>query len=161
MFLAPLAQGLAKAGPLISAGLQIAGGITQARGQQQAYEGTADTKNYNQAVLEQQAGAIERAGAQEKETALRRKRAQLSAMQASVGARGLQLSGSPLLLMAESAAELELDVQNQEYNSLVEANQARSQAAIYGIEAENYRKAGKTAVRNTGISTAFKILSQY
>jgi hypothetical protein len=148
-------------GPLISLGSQIAGGVATAAGQRQAYGGAANVAEYNQKVFEQNAQLIEAAAKQTKETNQRRKRAFLSDMKANVYARGLKLEGSPLLLLAESAAELELDIQNEEFNSLIDASRARSQASIYGVEADNYRRAGRTAVRNTGISTAFKIASQY
>ena len=171
-FLAPLGAAFAGAGssiagaasvlgPLISVGSQIAGGFGQAVGQEQYYGGTANVMQYNQRVAEQNAQLIEKAAAQTKSVGEKNKRSYLSNLRANFGARGVDLQGSPLLVMAESASNLELDIQNEEFDSLVDANRARSQAEIYGIEADNYRKAGKTAVRNTAVSTAFKIASQY
>lgn len=147
--------------PLISVGSQVAGAFGQVRGQDQQYNGAAGAMNYNQGVFEQHAKLLEEAAAQNKATAERQKRSALSSIKANIGARGLDLSGSPLLLMAESAANLELDVQNEEFNSLVDAQRARSQAAVYGVEADNYRSAGRTAKRSTGLSSTFKIASQY
>jgi len=147
--------------PLISVGSQIAGGLGVMGGQKQQYNGAADVMVYNQQVFDQHAKLIEAAAVSNKAVAEKKKRSYLSAMKADIGARGLDLSGSPLLLMAESAANLELDIQNEEFDSFVDASRARSQAAVYGLEAENYKKAGRTATRSTGISTAFKIASQY
>src|SRR3990167_383653 len=126
-----------------------------------AVSGIANVAAYNSTVATQQAGIVDSAATQEEATARRRKRSYLSSIQASAGARGIQLSGSPLLAMAESAAEFELDIQNQKFNSQIESRRLRSQAGVYGLEAENYTKDAKKAFRTSAISTAYKIFDEF
>ena len=160
-FIAPVVSavsGIAKvAAPILGA----VGGYAQASAQRQSYDGQANVAAYNAQVANQSAGIVDSAAAQEEATARRRKRSALSSIQASAGARGINLSGSPLLEMAETAAELELNIQNQNFNSRIESGRLRSQAVNLGLEEENYRKAGKKAFKTTAISTAYDLFSKY
>lgn len=156
-FLTSLTGFMNSATPII----QAVGGITSAVSSSKAYGSQADIQNYNSAMYSQQARLIDQIQNQNAETLARSNRSKLSEIKAGIGARGLNLSGSPLLLMAESAAALKLDEQNQQFNASLEASRARSAAANYGVEAKNYKSAGKKALTNGLISTAYKIASQY
>lgn len=156
-FIAPIAKAAKDLGPILEAG----GGIASAIGQGRAYGSAAGVMAYNQGVAEQQARLTEQAGAQQKIILEKKKRETLSKMRAQFAFRGVDLTGSPLLALADSAAALELDVQNTEFNSLVAAADARSKAGIYGLEADAYRSAGRTA-RTSGIITSTnKFLTSY
>lgn len=150
--------GVAKSvGPII----QAVSGYANASAERQAYDGQANVAAYNAAVANQSAGVTESIATQDEAIERRKKRSALSSIQASAGARGINLSGSPLLDMMETAAELELNIQNDKFNSRVEAGRLRSQAVSLGMESENYRKTGKNRFRASGISTAYKIFSEF
>lgn len=161
MFLAPVGEAISGFSKSAAPLLQAAGGFVQADAQSKAYGSQADVANYNAALYNQQATLVESAQEQNAKTLARTNRAKLSAIRANIGSRGLSLSGSPLLVLAESAAALELDQQNQEFNASVEAARYRSQAVNYGVEAKNYKIAGRSALNTGSISTAYKIASQY
>ena len=133
--------------------LLIGGGIAAAEGNRQQYKAAMNISNYNQSVANQNADMTAQAAAANKAVAERKKRAQLSTMQAQYGFAGVDLSGSPLLAMAESAANMELDIQTEEFNSLVDATKQRSQAQVYGYEAQQYKKAAKNAYANQILKT--------
>lgn len=156
-FLAPLASIAASAGPLISLG----GGIAQAFGNKSQYDAVSSTQRYNQSVYDQNAALAATAAANNKAAAERKKRAKLSTLQAHFGYRGVDLSGSPLLVMAESAADLELDIQNEEFNSLVDVHKARSQGVIAGQEADAYKSAGKSSMMNSILKATSEFASEY
>lgn len=141
--------------------MMIGGGILKGLGEKQQYDAASAVSTYNQSVANQNADLIERAAANNKAASQRKKMARLSTMKAQYGFRGVDLSGSPLLAMAESASELELDIQNEEFNSLVDATKQRSQASVYGMEAQEYKKAGKRALVNAAFSTGSNFAATY
>jgi hypothetical protein len=133
--------------------------------QKEAYEGQAAGARYNQSVAEANAQATEQAGAFAEQQA-RLKALRLQGTQAVGFAKtGVLLEGSPLDVMAETAALEEQDILATRYNYGVQAARYRSQAGFYGFEAQRqdsisgypvqagYLKAG-TSLLTTGAGLA-------
>lgn len=146
-----------KLGPLMDA----VGGVTQIFGQRQQYQTAIDVSKYNADIYKRNSDLIEAAASQRKIINEKKKNEYLSTMRAQYGFRGVDLSGSPLLAMAESASALELDIQNEEFSSLIDAQRARSAATLYNSEADAYKKAKSTATTRGIIQTASKFASEY
>lgn len=156
-----LLTGLSQAAKDIGPVVQLAGGVTQGIGVNNQYKAATDVSNYNAAAYDQNARLIQQAAEQNKAQGERTKKSYLSSMRAGYAFRGVDFSGSPLIAMADSASQLELNVQNQEFNSMVEASRTRSMSGLFGMEADNYRQAGKIAMTNSIIKTSNDFSSKY
>jgi hypothetical protein len=111
-------------GPLLAAslGLQAVGFVAQGAQAKAAADYNARVAE-NAAVAERQRAEVE--------VGRHRRRAQLllSSQRAAAGASGVQFEGSPLLVMAESAAEAEYDAQLIRYGGETRATNLYAQAA--------------------------------
>jgi hypothetical protein len=125
------------------AGLQIGGGMVQARGQREAGDAAAAAALYNARLAEQRAYA---------EGARRRLAAkyELGEERAQMGASGLTPTGSPLRAYIANVRELERDALDVELAG-------RQTAALERAQASNLRKMGERRSRAamlSGISDA-------
>lgn len=134
--------------------LTVGAGALTAYGQVKQGQQAAQAEQYNAAVYNQQSDLIKQAAASNKEADLRAKASAVSTMRANYAFRGVKLSGSPLLVLADTAANLEKDVQNREYEMLVGATRAQSQARMSEMAARNYKMAGYIGAGGTVLSTA-------
>lgn len=167
-FIAPMA---AAAGPMIAGAsgaastlgplISLGGGVMQAFGKKSEYDQAAKISDYNSRVYAENANLIERAAAQQKEVNQKKKKSYLGRMRAGYAANGLELEGSPLLALAAAAANLELDIQNEEFNSMVDASRARSQSGIYSMERDYYKKAGTINMAGGIIAAGANFASKY
>ena len=131
-------------------------GALQMFGQVKQGQQAAKAEQMNAQMYRDNANSIQQAAAANKEADLRAKSNALSTMRAAYAFRGVRLSGSPLLVLADTAANLEADVQNREYEMLIGAQRANNQARSSDMAARNYKmqgylSAGVTAL-NTGIA---------
>lgn len=107
-----------------------------AKQQRQGYAAQAEMARRNQEVAEGNALATERAGAFAERQA-RLKAIRLGGTQAMGYAKaGVLPEGSPLDVMAETAALEEQDILATKYNYAMQAARYRSQGSFYGFEAE-------------------------
>lgn len=136
--------------------LQLGSGLVESFGQKKQGDLAADASRYNAQIYEQQAGLIRQAAAQDKITGRRQKASFLSTQKTNYAFRGVKLTGSPLLVIADSAANLELDIQNTEFNALTRASYADSAASLSRIYARNQKLAGTTSAGATLLNTAIK-----
>ena len=128
-----------------------AGSIQQGQAEQEAADYNADVARQSaQASLDK---------ADYDETIHREKvRKLLSSQRAAYGAAGVDMAGSPLLVLEDTAAQGELDAKAIRYGGEVEAKQKLSQAEIYELTGKNaktasYYKAG-TSLLSGGASMA-------
>lgn len=135
-------------------GLKIFGGLTKASGQRKQYGQIEDASLFNASLYEDQANLIRQSAAQDVSSARRYKKAFLATQKTNYAFRGVKMTGSPLHVMSDTAANLELDIQTTEFNALSKAAYAESQAARERIKARNARLAGKTSTGITLINTA-------
>jgi hypothetical protein len=118
----------------VSTLVSTAGAIQQGQAEREAAE-------YNAEVMRQGAQAS-RDKAEYDETIHRERiRRLLSSQRAEYGASGVDMAGSPLLVLEDTAAQGELDARAIRYGGEVEARQKLSQAEIY----EQQGKSAKTA----------------
>lgn len=119
---------------LASAGISAVGAVAQGN----SAKAMAD---YNAQVSENDAAAA-RAAANYEEGRLRERSARLlSAQRAAIAASGIDLEGSPLAVMEETALEAEMDALAIRQQGSVAAARSMSQAALSRMEG----KAAKTA----------------
>lgn len=149
-------------------GLSLLGGLGQAKGQQQQYTAQADAAAYqatvankNSAVAEEYAKSEEQRGQVEFENTKIAGKQIISAQKAGQGASGLDVgSGSPLRVRQSQAVLNELDAATVLSNAAKRAYGFRTQgedfaatAGLLRMQEDSTRKAGKTAVGNTLLST--------
>lgn len=123
--------------------LAVAGTVMQVGGALSAGKAAQSAANYNA-----QSALIE---AQSREAAQRASAArQLSATRATIGKSGATSEGTPLLVLAESAANAEIDALNTRQTG-------ERQASLYRAQGANARKAGYIQAGTSLLSGAGKI----
>lgn len=157
-FMAPLLVGTAAAGgAAATAGLFGAGGAmtlgatlgtvgtaVSALGALRGGQAEAGAANYNAEMARRDASA--------KETAQRvGQQRQLSSIRSSVGKSGATMEGTPLMVLAESAANAEIDALNTRYTGIAESN-------LYSSRAKNARSAGNIRAGTSLLSGMGRIL---
>ena len=133
----------------IGVGVSVAGMVASSYGTYSAGQNKKKVANYNQRVSNERAKSIE--AAMSTQTSRGHKRArQLKASQlAAYQKSGAQLSsGTPLLVMAEQAGEIELDILQERRTSMVNAQQMRQTGQMDNLSG---RTAGRAA--NVGVGT--------
>jgi hypothetical protein len=118
----------------IGTGLSIYGQLQQGRQQQQFH-------NYNAAVNRQKAELTKQAGELSVARLRREKRRFGAKQQAAFAKAGVRLTGSPLQVLADSAAELELDIMIEDYNTRIAILSAQSSADLDVIRGQQARTA--------------------
>jgi len=107
----------------IGTGLQITQQIRQGKQQQQIFEFNAQVSQ-QKATLAKQSGKL-------RADRLRRQARTFSAKQTAAFAKaGVRLTGSPLQVLADTAAELELDARIEEFNTEVDVLNAQTNAQL-------------------------------
>ncbi len=127
-------------------GLAAAGEIQAGRVAGAEAESQQAMANYNAAVQEREAQAIEqKTGLEQRRQAQEAARA-MSRMQARIGVSGaVPTVGAPLRLQAKQASEFEMENLMIGYRGATEAARARSAAEITRIQAGVYGRRAKTA----------------
>jgi len=147
---------------IAGAGLKAAGEIQAARAAEVESKSAQAIANYNAAVQEQQAKAIEQKAKFESirqaEVAERIK----GALRARLAGAGVQLGvGTPLLLEEEQAAELDLGQAIIGYEARIMAARKRSQAAIDIAQGKLYKERGKVEKRAGYIGAGATLLTGF
>lgn len=125
-------------GMMILAG---ASSLMSAAGSLQQGKEEQATLDYNADVMRQGAQAT-REKAEFDETMHREKvRKLLSSQRAAYGAAGVDMAGSPLLVLEDTAAQGELEAKTIKHGGEVEASQKLNQAEIYETQGKNARSA--------------------
>lgn len=129
-----------------------AGGLMSAYSQLQAGKAAADVADYNAQVLEYQAGVSRETAAYEEKRLRRAAERIKSTQRARYAKAGVTFEGSPLAVLADTAAEAEMDALAIRY-----AGETR--AASYEMEAIGSRWEGKMAKMTGRIGAMQTILS--
>lgn len=132
---------MAVAAPALIAMMAISTAVSVASAVMQGQQASRAAK-YNARVAENNAIAARQTA--EFEEARQRQRASrvLASQRAALGASGVALEGSPLLAMADSAEQAELDALAIRYSGSVEEARHKSQAAADRLQASAARRAG-------------------
>lgn len=125
-----------------SAILSLVGGVIGMMGQMQAAQAQKNALNYQAQIDERNAKTALQQSEQDQEDKRRENMRQLSSIRAAYGNNGLQLAGSPLEVITDTALEQELDVQKIGYQGKLRAQGYREQAGINRAAAKNAGSAG-------------------
>lgn len=130
----------------------------------QRYQSEAEAHRYNAELQRQDAARALREAAAE-ETIVRREALRIrSAQQASFGAAGVTLEGSPLELLEEAAVAAELDALSARYAGTTQAERAHAQARLdawlgqgaewnRALQQQNVQVLGQNAARQAAFTT--------
>ena len=142
-----------------SAAVGVVGTLQAARANADASEYNAKIQERDAIVADQNRKAtleMSRIAADDKR---RENRRTMSAIRASYGSSGLDLAGSPLDVLEDSAVESELDATRVEYEGRVRGREGALQmlglqegSKLSRMEAKNYKKAGGIAAIGAGLS---------
>lgn len=119
------------------------------QGQQQKAAG-----KYNAKVAENQATAAKQAAAVREEQHRERVRRLAGTQRAVSGASGIEEAGSPLLVMADTLEQAELDAQRIRYGGEVSATGFESQARLARFQGDQAARAGTIGAGSTLLSGA-------
>ena len=129
--------------PAITAVTSIIGGVVGAIGAIQAANAQAAAAEYNRQVEERNKRAVLQQGDQAAVDQTLENKRRLAAVRASYGAANIDLAGSPLDVIEDTAIEQELDVKRIRYKAELGAIEHQDAATRYKLEAENATKAGR------------------
>jgi len=153
-----MAQLLLKAGT----GMTVAGGIQQGRDAETEAKNAQATANYNAQIQEQEAKAIEAKTAFEQSRQAEEGARIESSLLANIGASGAVPSiGTPLLIQAKQASELELENLMIGYEGQIGAARARSQAALDRLQGRIYRQRGRNIARGRYMGAGATLLKGF
>lgn len=143
-------------------GLQVAGQIQAGRAAAAAGESAQAIANYNAAVQEREAQAIEqRTGLEQRRQAEEAARA-MSRMRAGMGMAGvIPTAGTPLQIQAKQASEFEMENLMIGYRGMTEAARARSAAEIERMGGELAIQRGRAAEQAAYIGAGATLLTGF
>lgn len=119
--------------------------------------------SYSADVAEQSARAAQEKAAYDEEMHRERIRKTLSTIRSLYGRSGVDMTGTPLLALEETAAQGEMDALAIRYGGDVAAAQKRSEAALYKMQGKaaqtsSYFQAGSTLLQGAGSMYTTKAL---
>lgn len=156
--MAPLAPIALAAG----VGLMAAGQVQAGRAAEAEAKSAQNIANYNAAVMEQQAKAIEQKARFEQVRQAKAAERVSSRLKALLGVSGARIGeGTPLLLQAEQAAELELESLLIGFEARTEATRARTQATLDRLQGKLFRQRGKAAKQAGYIGAGATLLTGF
>ncbi len=153
---------MAVAGPIIMAvglAMQAYSSYQQAQQQKAAGKAEQEAANYNAKILENEAVAKRQEASTNAEDIRSRNAAVLAEQRARFGASGLSTtSGTPLYVMADTAAKGELDALRILHAGELEATGLQSSAGMQRWQGEIARQTSKAKARTTLLTGAGKML---
>ena len=146
-------QGFADVGSLTST-------LVKAFGQRQAADAAQYAAGFNAQLAEQEADAVRQSS--ELQTArMRRYAAAYQSQQVTAVAKsGLQLGGSALEVLADSATEMELNILTDQYSADVEQRRLRARAQLDRYQQSIYRRQRALFPSLTLLDASTKFLNQ-
>lgn len=156
------ASGIVMPAASLGTGLTAASGLMTAYGQYQQGKYQSQVAKFNQRVAQDQAADAERRGAIEEANHAQRVRQLMGAQRAASGASGVQINtGSPLAILTDTAALGSVDALTIRENTAREANAHRNQASLYGAEASNASRRGKSSAFSTVLTSGATLADRY
>lgn len=135
----------------MAAVLSVVGAVVGAIGQIAAANAQARAAEYNQQVAERNKLAILAQTDEEAADQARENRRNLGTIRAAYGAAGIDLAGSPLDVIQDTAIEGATDVARVQYEGKLRAIDQQDKATLAGMEA----KADRTAGMFSAVGTLF------
>lgn len=127
------------------------------------YQGQQAKKqaDYNASVAEADAAAAKQKAEYDEKMHRERVRRLLSSQRAAYGKSGVDLAGSPLLMLQDTAKEGELDALAIRYGGDVEASRNRSEANLLRMQGRAARTSGYLQAGGTLLSGGAKAYGRY
>lgn len=142
-------EGIAAAASALSGVIGAIGAVQSANAQAAAAEYNAKIANRNEQIADQNRKQALETSRIEADDKRRDNRRVLAAMRAAYGSSGLEMAGSPLDVLEDTALEQELDVSRIQYEGRVRAREGaiqmlglREEATLSRMEAKNAKTAG-------------------
>jgi len=143
----------------LSAVASVASGVVGAMGAQQQGAATAAAANYQAQVATRNATVARQQATAEADDQRRENRRQLGAIRAAYGGSGIEMAGSPLDVLEDTALEQELDVQRIGYRGELRAAGENDKATLSLMEAKNAKKAGQIGAVSSVLKAGTSLLS--
>lgn len=145
-FMLPIFTAIGSKAAVVSTGMSVAGSLIKGESQAQAY-------NYNAGIAAQNAQIAREQGEAAVQAQQRNAARRIGTMIANYGASGVQVdSGSPLDVLADSAAMATLDSLTIRYNYALKAAGFENQAALDRAAAKSSRTSGYFNAIGAGLS---------
>lgn len=136
-----------------STAVQVVGAISSANAESAAAKRNADIAERNRILAQQDSIMAQRTADIASEDQARSNRRQLADLRANIGASGLEFSGSPIDMLADTSIEMALDQRRISYEGTVRAREGEIEAINYAEEAAAQRQKAKNA-RSSGYYSA-------
>jgi hypothetical protein len=152
---------------IIGTAVSVGGGLMAANAQVQQGRQMQQAENYNAAVARQTAEATRVAGQFEVDKQRRENARFLGTQRARMAASGVTFSGSPLDVMSDTIADMDMDIAAMRYSTDIGISRANSQANYNDFLGKSYAKQGGiagneslfkagTTLLTSGADTAYK-----
>ena len=128
--------------PLIALGVGLAGTTLSSVGQIQAGRAQKAGYDYNAKVNEADAVAARASAAREEEVHREKLKRLMGTQKAVFGAAGVEMEGSPLLILMNTAAEGEREAEFIKYGGEVEATKSLNEARLNRLYGRTVAKSG-------------------
>lgn len=162
--------------PILGAIASVAAGVVGYMGAQQAAEANAQAAEHNAKIAERNAAITEqnrqmavRQADIDAEDHRRETRRLMSSIRTAYGASGIEIAGSPLDVLEDTALERELDTSRIQFEGKVRSREGaiqalglKEEATLSKMRAENERSAGRYAAFGAllgGVGTGLSRLS--
>lgn len=142
---------LSAAASVASAVVGAMGAMQQGKAQSQAANYTAQVADRNAKVARQQAGV-------EQDDQRRENQRQLGAIRAAYGGSGVEMAGSPLDVLEDTAMEQELDVERIGYRGKLRALGETDKAALARAEGDNAKSAASISAAGSLLKAGTSLL---
>lgn len=126
----------------MAAVLSIVGGVIGAIGSIQQANAAARAADYNAKVAARNRSIVLDQAASDAADKVRQNKRQMGLIRAQYGAAGIDLAGSPLDVLTDSALEAGLSVKKIQYQGEIKATEQTDQENLDTMEAANDRAAG-------------------
>jgi len=145
--------------PIISAIGSIAGGFAQAGQQQAAAQAQANAAYYNAAVAQNNANAALQAAQANKATQDRKNRSSLERVRSKYLGSGIELEGTPLLVLMEETSQMALESDRILHEGRVQQTNFMNQANLDRFKGDSALAAGEAKSSGTLLGGIFSGVS--
>lgn len=145
--------------PILSAVSTIAGSVMQAGQQQAAAQAQANASYYNAAVAQQNANAAMQAAQADKQQQDRENRAKLESVRSKYLGSGIELEGTPLMVLWEETSQMALESDKILHQGKVKQAQYMNQANMDRYQGDVALSAGSQQASGTLLGGIFSGVS--
>ena len=142
----------------LSAAASVASGVVGAMGAMQQGKAQSNAATYTAQVADRNAKIARQQADVEQEDQRRENMRQRGAIRAAYGGSGIEMAGSPLDVLEDTAMEQELDVERIGYRGTLRALGENDKANLARAEAENAKSTGAIGAIGSILKTGTSLL---